>query len=325
MNPSDFTTDPTGRLADLAAALRESALAAVAADGTGPPAGAAAAERLATALGYCRLYGLDPGADDGTLPVPVAVAAAGRLADDLELWAAEADRLGARWDTADGPDAADDLAAGLLTARTDALAALTAIDEAAEAGGSAALDRAVDALAGPLDRFDDALERHADILSTLLDTPLLDEWARRLTDPPPWWVGDGLRAAAARVMAAPAEVARPPIPDPGPEVLMAADPARPHARPGVTLTWVSPDGAFRAEVIIPDPVDDRTELPVNLTRRADDRPATELAGKVVEVGVPRTIDAGRVVVTLGDLRAAGPPAVLRVSGEGWVYTPGGEA
>src|SRR5437763_17092362 len=82
--------DPQGWRIDLDRALRQPELAQAAAD-TEPAR--RAAYWLAVVLGNCRLRDVGLGERDGSLPVPIALAAGRRLAALLEGWLDEARRL----------------------------------------------------------------------------------------------------------------------------------------------------------------------------------------------------------------------------------------
>jgi hypothetical protein len=353
--PFDIPDDPLGCRDDLRDALADPDVRA------GGPAGENAAYRLAVALGRCRLFGVPPGEDlDGVLPPPLAVAAAAEMTRLLTDAAAEAERLGERWEAVRDPAEADDLCAGLLGARMDTWAASLALDEAyhdSTAEGSpeapdvgAALDRVYTAL----DQFDRALERQTDVLATITGTRLLENW-RALLAPPfaedlPWWLDGQLEEAAqhndaeaVRTLPGPGlwtEVRRqshrapggaPVLPLMGAGRLAAADtPRTESASPGQTLCWLSPDRAWRAELLLPDeftPEEERIRRPLNFTRRTDDHPATELAGRPVRLASAQgTIDEnGQVWLRLADLRGGG---ALRLSvglpAETWLHAPQGD-
>ncbi len=349
MQPTrDPGPDPVAARQALANALALPALAEF--EGSGAPSAeaSAAAYELARALGYCRLFGVKPGdALDRTLPPPMARAGGVALVERLAGWTADARNLGSRWDETEDPAEAESLCADLLEARMDAWAAWAAIDEAhgdlQEEGGDdpdlvATVDRALDAL----EAFDATLLAHVDLLATVCDTPLLENWRELLApafrDPWPWWLDGRLEAAARRSVAkfaatlpGPEVWARiraaairgaghptaqlPPL-DAGTGVLAAARTPERGPLPGGELAWASPDGRFRAELILPECSSDAEEVrprPLSFTRMEDEAPAEELVGQPVRVGLIITaVGAGaRAVVTLAGLRA-GETIDLRV-------------
>ncbi len=352
---SDIPDDPLGCRDDLRDALADPDVRA------SGPAGERAAYHLAVALGRCQLFGVPPGDDlDGVLPSPLAVAAATELARLLDGWAAEAQRLGERWDAARDPAEADDLCAGLLGARMDAWAASLVLDEAyhdcaaEDAAQAREVGAALDRAYAALDRFDEALERQTEVLATITGTRLLDNWrallAPAFAEDLPWWLDGSLEEAAGRseaeaVRTLPgaalwAEVRRqgrrvlggvPVLPPVGAGVLAAADtPGTAVATAGETLCWLSPDDTWRAELLLPEEFTPEEEVllrPLNVTHRADDHPAAELAGRPVRLASAEgTIDdKGQVWLRLVELRqgdelrlSVGSPA------ETWSFAPQGD-
>ena len=207
-----FPTDPIGRLTELRNAMSDSLLDGVGPTGDAEPMSAQAAYRVAVALGYCRLYGLDVGELDGTLPGYLALAATCRLVQLLPEWVRAAQRLGTSWDERSDADEADDLVAGFVEGRTNVLAAELALNEA-----QTVLTEDADPLAATVAtelrraesmiyEFNSALERHTDILATLVETPwwfgLRAALAGDYREPFPWWLGDPVLEAAERLRAA---------------------------------------------------------------------------------------------------------------------------
>jgi hypothetical protein len=354
-DPFEIPDDPLGCRDDLRDAVADPDVR------TAGPGGERTAYRLAVAMGRCRLFGVAPGDDlDGILPASLAVAAATELARCLDGWTAEADRLGERWDAARDPAEADDLCAGLLGNRMDAWAASLALDEAYHDGAAegspqvedvgTALDRAYAAL----DRLDEALERQTDVLATITGTRLLKNWrallAPAFAEDLPWWLDGRLEEAAGRSDAEAVRTLpgaglwaavrrqvgrfsrnRPMLPPVGTDVPAAADtPGIAVAVPGQTLGWLSPDGAWRAELQLPEEFtsgEENRSRPLNFTNCADDRPAAELAGRpVLLAGVHYTIsDKGQVWLRLADLRAAnGLCLSIGLPPEEWPPAPPGD-
>src|SRR5262249_34712833 len=127
-NSRDPHANPAGCVDALRAALVQEELAEFGRAGPVTERAREAACDLAVAVGRCRLFGSEPGEDlDGTLPAPVALAAAVALAERLRGWAEEASTLGRRWDENDDPIEAEDLCLDLLEMRMDAWAAYVAI------------------------------------------------------------------------------------------------------------------------------------------------------------------------------------------------------
>jgi hypothetical protein len=141
----------------------------------------------------------------------------------------------------------------------------------------------------------------------------------------PWWLDGRLEAAAEKVDAActrtspsPRQLAalrrqlgltRLPAVRPATQRAAAATDARTEPAPGDTLCWESPDGLYRAELLLPTFSDDnqeKLERLVSFTARADDRPAMALDGQPVRLGTnERTIRQGQFRITLAELRQAG--------------------
>lgn len=349
MTPELFVpdNDPFGYLDDLRDALADRDLFA------GGATRDFAAYQLALARGRCLLYGITA---EGDLMRPLApehaAGAAGELCRELATWIDEAAHLGERWEGAVDPAEGDEYCARLLQFRMDLWAAEVALDRSLADTPGDTLEREVDRFDEAVGRFDLALEGQADLLSTITGTRLLDNWramlAEEYREDLPWWLDGTLEDAARRLAEyaerslpgprAWAEVRRqadrrrgkPAIPWPGEDLFAAADTPSFGVVPGKALTWISPDGTWRAEVRIPDPLDHREEAtprPLNFTRREDDAPASVLAGRVVHVGEEfPTIDVrGKVEVRLVDLRSA---ESIPVSHQGiveqWLWSPQGD-
>src|SRR5207244_539167 len=119
--------DPLGLRADLREAL---ALPELERPDTEP--GRRAAYQLAAALGRWRRFGVAAGAEDGTLPVPLAVGALEQWFLYAQEWQSLARDLPERWLAASTRIEADSLCLDLLEARMETWAVFVAADEAYE-------------------------------------------------------------------------------------------------------------------------------------------------------------------------------------------------
>lgn len=163
---------------------------------------------LATAMGYCRLFGVQiPEELDGTLPQAEAIAASEWLAEFASHCAATARDF--RPEKALVP--LQEIACNFLDARMDAHAAMQSIAEAHEAccatvgEDHAAFDAAMDALLPALTAWDSALQESQSLalLSMAANTNLLANWRALLAEPwrsaPPWWLDGTLEERGAKV------------------------------------------------------------------------------------------------------------------------------
>lgn len=298
----------------------------------------AAAYQVAVALGRCRLFGVDLGDLDGTLPPRMAVAAAKQLANYLIQWTNDARTLPQRWDDAPHPAEAEEMCLELLEARMETWAAYIALDEAfAEAletpepqdnpQAAAALGAQMDNVPGLINAFDDALIEQIPLLATAANTELLNNWRALLAQPYreilPWWLDGTLERAAdeayrqmlAELPAFQPQLAGPivlPLPKSSPAVaafrraFARAEQiaAAPEERPPITiLRWNSPDETYYA--YLPLPAAAVTEIVLSFFTSSDEA-ATELAGTNVQLdGVESTIDAqGQARFSYEQLQAA---------------------
>ena len=152
-----------------------------------------AAFDLAVALGKCRVFGVRPGADVVLSPQAAAQAAV-ELRDRLERHAEDARALPEILDGA-GAWEEEDICLHLVEARTDAWAAMQALDDVyASASGDegAGLGDVIDGVLDASEAFDDALRDNPEPLAVAAGTRLLDNWKRLLSpefqDVPPWWL-----------------------------------------------------------------------------------------------------------------------------------------
>lgn len=232
----------------------------------------AAARAVLVSYGRCVIHGLE----DVTAPSP-AVAGLGAetfSADLVTETEAVPDAIEA-WMQADDNAVAEDIVVGLLDLRMQAWATAEGLERIAKTAGEAAAEilesvAAVDAAAR---NFDRKLEEHLDVLSTVVDTPLLKNWRAML--PPatgyeslPWWLDGTLEREAIQgesefaAMAGlfnrekSAEVGRvqPAAARHGDELLrnltraLAAAPAADEVQ---ALRWTLPGTPLRATLIIP--------------------------------------------------------------------------
>lgn len=169
-----------------------------------------AAYRLAVALGKCRLFGVELGEEDGSLPAPVAMAAALECTEHLKRWVAAARSLSDQWEKTHDETEADELCFHLLETRMECWAVFLALDEAYQASVERRLPERI-WLAQPLgliqegtDFFDIELHKNLDLLSTVAHANLLPNWRRLLAAPYrlaiPWWLDGTLENAAASVL-----------------------------------------------------------------------------------------------------------------------------
>lgn len=337
--PQPASGDPLGCRADLAEALAAPALSQL--EGSTPlsPEVPLAAYQVAVALGRCRLFGVDPGELDGTLPPDMALAAARQLAFYLSEWAhVHVPTLPQRWEDAADPTEAEEMCLELLEARMEAWAAFVAIDEAYAATlvagdapphpeTAARLAHELDDLPARLDALDNALAEQIPLLATAADTQLLNNW-RALLAPAyrellPWWLDGTLERAArqayqqmlAELPPSSTPATQPAVPPPASPsralaayrramaraVALAARVAQP---PAINLVrWDAPDGRFRAYL----PLSAGTEPVLALSFfTISGEFARQLVGTPVELdGVESTInDVGQALLSSERLRSA---------------------
>lgn len=189
---------------DLAYAASSAALEGCDEPGFVPPPGFAdASYRLARALGFIRLHGVDEGDDDSSLPPRVAVAAASRLAEYLRVWLERAHLAGEAWDAAVDEFESDAVVYDLLDADLEAWAVLEAVEEAYEESGDEAVFRSFEAAISAYEPWRDALWQERDLLSVVAGRPYLvnirETLAAEARELAPWWLGPELDRAAAAV------------------------------------------------------------------------------------------------------------------------------
>lgn len=200
-----MSSDPN--LMDDPFGYRDDVLDALVNPGFDSPAGSdthsAAAFSLCLALGRCRLFDVSlDDSIDGSLPQDVARAAAERFLQHLQGWNADAVALADHWDAAVDAVEAEDLCGGILSARMDAWAIWIALDESyrdwleSADNDDEAFVHTLEEIAVPIRQFDLALQGHIDLLSTIADLHLLDNWreeiASELQSCLPWWLDGSL-------------------------------------------------------------------------------------------------------------------------------------
>lgn len=206
--PQDF--DPFGCRAALVEALAQPELDLMAeSDSAEVEDVRVAAFQVALALGRCRLFGVDAGEDDGFLPIQWAYSALDHLDALLREWCDDARQLASRWNEAETFKEADELCVELVEARMEAWAVCVAVDDALEDACVTAepcvseLSRRLRETMDCVDRFDEALQREPELLSTVTETRLLENWRMSLATPyrdmPPWWLDGTLETAAKEV------------------------------------------------------------------------------------------------------------------------------
>jgi hypothetical protein len=178
-----------------------------------------AAYDLATALGRCRLHGVDLACDDGVLPLEVARAAMEQWVAALDDLVRIASELSARFDRAADSLEIEDLCLNLLGDRLDAWAAFLAIDEAYETAQEetdAGFSTPLLPLFEAIERYDEALLGQLDILAIVADIPMLENWRAQLApqfrDFLPWFLDGRIEQTAAALD----QVALALAPDPAP-------------------------------------------------------------------------------------------------------------
>lgn len=345
MAETSRNTDPLNLRDQLREALAQPALASFAGEGGGaapPPAEARqAAYELAVALGSCRLFGIELGAEvEGDLPTAVALAAADELIAVAEQGVRDAQGLGEEVDAAEEAVEAESACCDLLETAMETWAAYLAIDDAYQydleevAADLAGFTDRIGACLDALDRFDAALQERADLLTLAAGTELLRNWRVLLAEEygaaPPWWLDGTLEELAGEVerLVTP----RPRTP-PGREIVtvapewewlhaetplaVAADKEAPYAPP-TERWWKSPDGRLWGCV---SSIPGEPEVRLNLEGKDRDT----LLPRVTSVslgGVLGIVEQGRDAVfrrdRLHEARCHGFRPVLMVEGVEWI-------
>jgi len=283
--------------------------------GTPSPEAKQAAANVAVALGYCRVFGLDVGEDDGTLPALEAIAAIEALEERVAELAEAVETLAQRWD--DAPVGEEDaICADVLEQRMDLWVAMAAVGEAAcEAFVDAdplweILHDKLHGLAEKIEAVDCQIQQKEtlELLSTLVGTELLSNWRQLLVEPyrsfAPYWLDGTLekideelqkrfeqnsawlsklpprRAGTAAAKEQPSRRAAEIILA-TPALSVAAEPSN-LVEPAAMLSWRSPDRHYYAATLWPSRRKRGQELKLRVFRSKDNQPATELAGAAVE-------------------------------------------
>ena len=157
-----------------------------------------AAYHLAACLGKCRLFGVELGDLDGTIPPEIAAAAADQWGAYLRDWTAATGRLERVWGDAEEEMESLDRSVDLLTARMESWAVFLAVDEAyqdcveSSSPTRQRLGRSLRTALDGLDLFDVTLRGVAIYLAPAAETELLDNWRRLLaadySRTLPWWL-----------------------------------------------------------------------------------------------------------------------------------------
>ena len=349
LHKHDPIRDPLGLSVLLGEALANRSLKQIAGGAASTPADQAAALELAMVLGKCHKVGVELGSADGVLPVPVAIAAAHGMVTRLGLLLAEAQSLGARWETALDQIEMNDILIYALRDRIDMYAAYSELIEAdlsaleGREPGRAELDAAIGQVTPLLGEYDDALWAERELLSLVADLPLLKTYSNLMTKAGaeilPWWANGSLVEIAQANMpqVVPSAPQKPPTIT-FPQATVSAwlpEIARPLAAASKNedeleekkrpYWWLQPGGLAYAKMRVPRMV--RTEnhrLTVEIFKQGLDEPATEFSGeKIWLAGVPGQIDqTGAAEFRVGDLNASGQGPVLQVGDDfrDWIET-----
>ncbi len=347
---------------ELEAALSDEALGAERFNNGDAQSGAAALQ-LACAVGRCKVYGVTLPEDlDGDLPPDVALAACQYGQEVAERMAERSRALPDLWDEAPS-GVAEDLCLELLEVRHDLWCAGVAIldtygrtlDEQRDIADR--LNEAVDAFQEALARWDEALQaaETLDILATVSDSPLLENWRALLAEPyraiPPWWLSS-LGDRARRVHDSAEElfhqihsavgVAWRRTQPRSFHVLtvrrilqVPASPAVAAAQPNYELPirelvqWRSPDGQYKAVLSLPASVKVDSMFCIEFRQR-DDEPARNLAGHTARLcGLEFSINQDGLLckewhLLTESLQSLNPDSalVLEVDGIAWDFDQG---
>lgn len=278
--------------------------------------GERAALNVLLALGQCRVFGVDPGAE---LPASTLRNALREMQQSSSVWIDSARTLGTKWCQTDDPKQADEQCAALLELRTELhgveliLADLNNLEDWPQ----------------ELNTFDAALATELPVLSTLVGTTWLNRYRAALVEElrtaPPWWLGPALEAAAHTAETSIAAT----LPDAESWAVVRSvhawksnfpacvEPKPLAAQPEQELPpistrafrWRSLDERFFAHLNLPVSSNPNAEVvnrPLHVLRTSDSDPAVELAGELVVLGAFRGVldTNGQVWLTLAELRHA---------------------
>jgi hypothetical protein len=202
-------TSGLGYLYDLIEALHSPELEQF--DTTPTPAADKAAARLAIALGYCRIFGIDAGEYDGTLPVPEALGAIRGLRERMKLLKEDIKTLPERWDSAADSIEAQSYCADILEERMNYYAAQVVLGEALLSAvfdddiNAEQLDKELAVFMSEVADIDELFTKKEILffLSTLVGTALINNWRNHLVAPYneylPYWL-DGTLEEVAKIL-----------------------------------------------------------------------------------------------------------------------------
>lgn len=173
----------------------------------------AAALFLARAIGYCRIWGVDAGDEDGSLPAAMLTQVCAELRDRAQGALLELTHFEIELDLATTQDALELLATTALENRMDAWAMWIAIDEriqmllqdepSVDSNGSEMRGMVLSQLMSALEQWDVDLQARGDLLALGLDPYLIDNWRAALAEPfdefVPWWLHEKFWSEAAKL------------------------------------------------------------------------------------------------------------------------------
>ena len=161
---------------------------------------------LASALGRCRLFGVDLGADDATLTPEIAHAAVDQAVAMIARWTVRTGSMGDEFDAAVDATEGELCCEDRLVCRMDCWAAMEIVLEAALAATededprAGTLHDGVARLGDAIGDYDAALQQQVDLLTVVCGTGILDEWRDSLAPEYakvlPWWLDGTLERAA---------------------------------------------------------------------------------------------------------------------------------
>jgi hypothetical protein len=153
---------------------------------------------LAQSLGYCRLWGVDLADQNGSVPKSLLGIICETLSRRIDEIIHGLTSFEQRMETASTPEEEELFASSVLRQRMDGWACWIAIDERAQMLIADGSEDAGDylpklgKLATDFDQWDIDLQARADLLATVCDTYLLENWSNYLVPPfsdaPPWWL-----------------------------------------------------------------------------------------------------------------------------------------
>lgn len=194
---------------DFEAACTDQRLAVMGAESPFDEDARAAAYCLASALGRCRLFGVELGVNDATLPPDIALAATDRALELIACWTDRARQLGKEIDSVTDSEECELCVEDVLSCRMDCWAVIEIVFEAALAAmddGDAreeSLHECVARLGKEIAAYDEALQQGIDCLTLACGTDLLDTWRDALApeyrEVLPWWLDGTIERVANRL------------------------------------------------------------------------------------------------------------------------------